>query len=288
MELNDLLIKHQIDPASVLVLRHRPFEPTLRKILPWLAAERPTLFNAYQQSQYPKVEKAMTRASHVVSFIGHEAGKALFVGVFKRGDWQEISYDEFWHLPANLELKSYGMRGMTGDRKSTLLFDLVPIDVYARWSGKLIAVWPGLERSWWRWAGRNSFLIDAILPESAFVAALPDWNEIVLSWEELKVLPTPWKAKLNDWRGIYFILDQSDGKGYVGSAYGSENILGRWSGYAAGGHGGNSELRKRDPKDFRFSILERVAPDMAAADVIRIEDSWKRRLHTRAFGLNKN
>lgn len=143
-------------------------------------------------------------------------------------------------------------------------------------------------QSWWRWAARNSFLVDSILPERAFVRAPPEWHEIVLSWEELKALPTPWKAKLSEWRGVYFILDQSDGKGYVGSAYGSENILGRWSGYAAGGHGGNSELRKREPRDFRFSILERVSPDMAAADVIRIEDSWKRRLHTRVFGLNKN
>src|SRR6185436_11951901 len=57
MKLNDLLLNNSIDPQSVLVLRHRPKEPELRRILPWLAGERPDLFNAYQQTQYEKLER---------------------------------------------------------------------------------------------------------------------------------------------------------------------------------------------------------------------------------------
>ncbi len=91
-----------------------------------------------------------------------------------------------------------------------------------------------------------------------------------------------------EWRGIYFIYDESDGKGYVGSAYGKDNILGRWLSYKASGHGGNKQLCKRYPKNFRFSILQRVSPDMDADDVIRIEGTWKERLHTRDYGLNEN
>jgi len=102
------------------------------------------------------------------------------------------------------------------------------------------------------------------------------------------VEPSTWKAALRQWRGIYFIFDESDGQGYVGAAYGTDNLLGRWLNYAARGHGGNKELRKRDPGHFRFSILERVSPDMEAADVIRLESSWKDRLHTRKFGMNEN
>jgi hypothetical protein len=35
--------------------------------------------------------------------------------------------------------------------------------------------------------------------------------------------------------------------------------------------------------------LQRVSPDMPADDVIRLEASWKLRLHTRSpFGLNSN
>ena len=75
IDLNVLLISHEIDPSQVLVMRHRPFEPELQKVLPWLAAEKPDRFNAYQQSQGPKVERAMQQAGFVASFIGHERGR---------------------------------------------------------------------------------------------------------------------------------------------------------------------------------------------------------------------
>lgn len=119
--------------------------------------------------------------------------------------------------------------------------------------------------------------------------AHPEWDEIDLGWEELAVLPTRWRAKLSEWRAIYYIFDTSDGKVYVGSAYGGENLLGRWLNYGAKGHGGNVLLRQRDPKNFRFTILQRVSPDMESADVIRLEATWKERLHTRQpWGLNEN
>jgi hypothetical protein len=78
--------------------------------------------------------------------------------------------------------------------------------------------------------------------------------------KELAVLPSRWKASLAHWHGIYYIFDTSDGKGDIGSAYGQENIAQRWLEYAASGHGGNALLRKRDPQDFQFSILQRVSP----------------------------
>ena len=118
---------------------------------------------------------------------------------------------------------------------------------------------------------------------------MPEWDEIKVSWKELSFLPTRWKSALSQWRGIYFIFDSSDGKGYVGSAYGENNLLGRWLNYAASGHGGNHLLRQRDPHTFKFTILQRVSPDMDATAVIQLESSWKRRLHTSApFGLNDN
>lgn len=39
LTLNDLLAKARLDPERVLVFRHRPPEPDLRKRLQWLAAE---------------------------------------------------------------------------------------------------------------------------------------------------------------------------------------------------------------------------------------------------------
>ena len=288
MQLNDLLTTKGIQPEDVLVMRHRPTEPEMRKVLPWLAAERPELYNAYQQTQGPRAEKALTKAKYLASFIGHASGKALFIGLYRRGVSKAITYDQYWRIPAHRELRTFGMRGFDGGRPSILLFGLERTDLYAQWSGKLITQWPAPERAWFRWANRNELLIDAILDESLLDEKMPEWDELTLSWDELKVLPSKWKARLAEWRGIYLIFDVSDAKGYVGSAYGRDNMLGRWLNYAASGHGGNKRLRQRDPKNFRYSILQRVSPDTEAADVVELESSWKDRLHTREFGLNEN
>ena len=288
MQLNDLLEEVGIDPKTVIVMRHRPGEPELRKVLPWLAAERPDVYNAYQQTQSPRAEKAMTKAAYIASFIGHASGKALFVGLYKRGKWKTISPKAYRDRPAYKELAKFGHQGLPKDWSSIFWFDLELIDFYQRWQGKMIIDWPGGERSWYRWADRNEFKIDAILEESALDAAMPAWNALVVTWDELRVLPTKWKNSLKEWRGIYLIFDKNNRQGYVGSAYGKDNILGRWLNYAATGDGGNKGLKKRDPGNFLFSILQRVSPDMEAEDIIRLEANWKDRLHTLKFGMNEN
>ena len=119
--------------------------------------------------------------------------------------------------------------------------------------------------------------VHAILEDSALDAAMKKWDELDLTWNQLSVLPKRWQAKIAEWRGIYYIFDASDGKGYVGSAYGPDNLLGRWRKYAASGHGGNRHLRERDPQHFHFTILELVSPTMDAVEVIRRENTWKER-----------
>lgn len=162
------------------------------------------------------------------------------------------------------------------------------MEFYRRWSGRLIVDWPGGKLSWWRWAEKNIFKIVAIAEDSLFEPPMPDWKELSLGIAELQALPNNWRDALVQWRGVYFIFDTSDQKGYVGSAYGKDNILGRWLTYAATGHGGNVELKGRSPVNFLFSILERVSPDMEKDDVIHLEGLWKKRLQTFDFGLNGN
>lgn len=290
MNLTSLLTSASIDPAKTLVFRHRPRESGLRKVLPWLAAEKPDVFNAYQATQSEKLEKAMLAAKHVVSFIGHEPGKAIFIGLYAIGNTKPLTYEQFWKVPAYIEMKAFGMQGfIAGIRTSCLWFNLELQDFHAAWKGKLIVRWPPPERSWWRRANRNDFQVEAILEESVLDAVMPAWNEINLGWNELAALPNRWRAVLSQWRGIYYVYDQLSRRGYVGAAYGENNILGRWQNYAKSGHGGNRLLLKCDPKNFCFTILQLVSPTMDADDVIRLESTWKDRLHTRApNGLNDN
>jgi hypothetical protein len=283
-----------IDPRNVLVLRHRPNAPALNKVLPWLAAEKPNVFNAYQQTQGERVERAMQAmvgTGCVASFLGREPGKALFVGLYSIGRARPLNREEFWRVPEYVELRRLGMRDFAEEdsRGSVLWFDLSPTDFYANWKGKLIVGWPGLERAWWRRAHQNEFPIISILEDSALDPVPPEWDEMEFSWAELQLIPTRLKFKLREWRGIYYIFDTSDDKGYVGSASGEDNLLGRWLDYGARGDGGNKLLRHRQPQNFRFTILQLVSPTMPSNDVGVIESSWKRRLHTRApHGLNDN
>jgi hypothetical protein len=209
MNFNDLLQEKGIGPEHVLVLRHRPQEPQLNKVLPWLAAEKPDLFNAYQQSQSERVERAMTHARYVASFIGREPGKALFVGLYSVEGSKQVTREQFWEIPANVELQKLGMRGFTEEspRTSILWFDLALVDFYLHWKGKLVVGWPPPERSWWRWARnpKNEMPVLAILEESALNTAMPEWDAIELTWEQLGVLLARWKSKLEEWRGIYYM-----------------------------------------------------------------------------------
>ena len=157
MYFNDLLQARRIDPNKVLVLRHRPHESQLDKVLPWLVAERPDLFSAYQQTQGQKLERVMlaiTGNGYVASFIRRESSKALFVGLYSITASTPLSYEEFWQDPSYAELKKLGMKGWDSQEagpSSILRFDLRQLtDFYAEWKGRLIVQWPGSERSWWR------------------------------------------------------------------------------------------------------------------------------------------
>ncbi len=288
---NGLIDQSGIPLNRVLVFRHRPNEPALNNVFSWLVAERPDLFDCYQSNHGSRTESSLARASYVASFIRHTPGTALFVGFYEVASSRRISVEACMERPLHRELMSLGMRGIvaTEGRETLLEFSMPLTDWHKEWRGRLIINWPGLERSWYRWADRNEFAIEAIAQESLFAPVLPPWEDLVVDWHQLAILPSSWFTALGQWRGIYVIIDQSDGKQYVGSACGAENILQRWREYARSGHGGNKLLRGRDPRNFRFAILQRLSPDMSEAETVRIEAGWKRRLRTQApAGLNEN
>jgi hypothetical protein len=294
MTLNDILALKDIDPKNVLVFRHRPHQRKLNRVLPWIIEDRPDTFNAYQSTQSEMLERIMDRMKgngYIASFYGHEAKKALFVGLYAIKGSTRITEEDFWKIPENLEMKEYGLSGFLNHKGDAgLWFNLELVkDFYPEWKGRLMLSWPPPERSWWRRAHKNVMSVSAILEDTGLVNVNQDWESLVLTYNELQAMPKKLRTIISQWRGIYYIFDTSDGKGYVGSAYGNDNILGRWMNYAETGHGGNKLLRNRNPEKFEFSILQRVSPDMDPEEIIRLENTWKKRLHTRdKFGLNDN
>lgn len=106
-----------------------------------------------------------------------------------------------------------------------------------------------------------------------------------------------WKAALSNVKGVYLIADLSNGKKYVGSAYGDAGIWSRWSCYIGTGHGWNDELTKlidREGLDyarnnFRISLLEYRPARTDDATIMEREAFWKEALLSRVpHGYNRN
>lgn len=299
MNFNDLLPKN-ISPENVIIFRHRPSEPKLMKEFPRLAADFPNVFNAYQQTQSStRVENSLKRLigkdSYVASFIGLEPGRAVFVALYQIRSSKSLTPKEFADIPEYIEIERLGgsfwftEKMVTEGRSTVEWFDLVATDFYSEWKGRLVVEWPKPERVWCRRAQNNDLKVLFINEQSLFDEPKPKWRDIDLSWEDLKYLSPFLKQCLSQWRGIYLIFDVHKHQGYVGSAYGADNLLGRWQNYKQTGHGGNKLLHDRSPENFRFTILELVSPEMGQEEIIPIESNWKKRLHTRhPYGLNDN
>ena len=122
----------------------------------------------------------------------------------------------------------------------------------------------------------------------------PGYENVSKSWKELQNILNKgaWKTALENQKGIYLITDKSNGKMYVGAAYGEDMIYGRWSTYIKNGHGGNAELRTLDfshiKDNFYYSILDIYKSTTPDEIILKRESWWKKTLQSRAFGYNKN
>lgn len=129
----------------------------------------------------------------------------------------------------------------------------------------------------------------------------PGYDNVVLPFNMLELLvhnqKQDWITALGNVKGIYVICDKSNGKKYVGSAYGDAGVWSRWSCYASTGHGYNDELVDLINKkgldyarqNFQISLLEVISMRTDDEAIIRRESFWKEVLLTRTeFGYNKN
>jgi len=103
----------------------------------------------------------MGRAEYVASFIGREPGKAVFVGVYHNLGGTERSTADLREIPAFKELEKIDPGSDASFTRATcILYELELMNVLTGLIGKLVVDWPRMERNWYRWADRNSFVID--------------------------------------------------------------------------------------------------------------------------------
>ena len=177
------------------------------------------------------------------------------------------------------------------------LYDLERIDVLKEYENKLTIEWGRGTRSWAQ-KGSTEKPIISIQPEKMKV--FTGFEGIVLSYDELKDIvynPTgysEWHTALSSVHAIYLIVDTENGKQYVGSAYGKDGLLGRWSCYVSTKHGNNKLIKETLCKyperyhKFQFSILQVLPKTLAPQEITDIENLYKKKLLSVDFGMNAN
>lgn len=239
----------------------------------------------YQSSQSSPV---FSDCDQIISFIGLDGTKAKFIGVYDvLGCESGLNYQ----YPKSFLYKDTSVGEYIYKLKKDERFEFL--------AGRLVIDWGKAALSWHQWLDGKEKKIIEILP-MGYVNEFPGYLNFVLSYKELKkIIENPdanskWHQMLSAVAGVYLIIDSQTGKQYIGSAYGKEGILGRWKTYAKCGGGENKQLELLlvdDPdyaENFRFSILQTVSASLTKTEVINVENLYKVKLGSRAFGLNSN
>jgi len=239
-------------------------------------------FELYQSNQ----GRPIFRCDYIVSCLGEKHSMARVFGVYAV---EGVARDAGRNWPAEYLYPEM--------RPGLLWYKLRKLQDFADLENRVVFKWGSSPRAWHQRLGPREVV--EILPPG-YVREFPGFDDTLLSYAELQaIIAQPaanreWHRALGSVAGIYLITDTRDGRQYVGSAIGKDGLLGRWSGYARDGHGGNKLLRALLADDveaarhFRFSILRAMPVTVTPNEVLASEVIHKRKLDSRAFGLNSN
>ena len=266
--------------ARVKMVRHKDGRVDLHDLY---RKDRNT-FLAYQSSQNNPV---FHDVDYIVSFVGEDNSNARFIGVYRvNGSLERTAPLDLIHYPtANPMLLTryvYPMEEEPG-------YEDLKERVIVRWCNPI---------AWHQWLCNEMEVVE--LSQGLHYRRFTDYLDFVLTFDELSEIVVnrydDWHRALSNINGVYLICDNSTGLLYVGSAYGTDGVWGRWSEYVAtGGHGGNRALQdllavddEYSRRNFLFSLLMLLPKSVTPEEAIRKEQIFKRKLGSRSCGLNGN
>lgn len=294
MQLRDIFAAYGLDLRRIAVCFHVSDKPRLHKALPALADAEPDLFDAFQDQHGPNVEATLKQRDFMASFVMRDGSEYVFAGMFEITGHRFQTMAELDADPRRIELRrrygdiSFQELGARTGRLGREVFSLRALAETDSLVGRLIVSKPPRTRVYRFVAENLESRVVEITRTRQLVPPAPEWNEFIVNAADLAHLPRDHALRLQGWRGVYLITDERDGSRYVGSAYGQDNLLGRWRAHVARELGVTAELGMRETSMFRFSILQLLTHDAEPAVVQAIESNWKIRLHTRDWGLNRN
>lgn len=241
----------------------------------FLDHQNDNLFDDYVREHTPVNAKLLMQTDYVVVFVA-DGKYSRFAGVY------QVFGEDFRN-------------------KDKIFVKVRVLDVFRQFGGRVLVDWGGMAaQRWLQWFKNDKNIIQ--IDEGIISMMIPfrTYNDVLLDFKELKnIVDTDnaeWREKLKAVNGIYGISDKSNGKLYIGSAYGEEGIWGRWKDYAeTKGHGNNDmlvDIIKQNPDyawdNLQWFILETFSLDVTDAYTVERENLYKLKLCTRRFGYNKN
>ncbi|WP_084624802.1 DUF6508 domain-containing protein [Mesorhizobium sp. LSJC265A00] len=263
---NAVLRTEGIDPAKVLLVRHQDTRSTRNRSPYMLWRTDLESLELYQRIQS---KDRFPLGSTLASFLATPSGETLFFGLY------------------TVNARGVAPPGMIDpvsgrDVAGMHLYTIEPDRRLSEYRGLLVVDWGLGFRTWIQKAQRQDKPI-AELRRVASEPSFPGFTDFSHDLDAIEMIPESWKDVLRSVKGVYVLVCKETGKLYVGSAKGEESLWGRFANYAATGHGGNVELKRRGKKTYQVSILEVTNTGFG---IERLEESWKRKLMSRNFGLN--
>ena len=277
---SDILSKVGIDPAKVKLIRHALIDVGFRRCY-----EKGKVYE-YTCHQYVGFSRGY---EYWAVFISGTGTLAKFYALYRVGPSVPDTADLIPEGMPDCEVRKYN-----GEH---VIFQLTPIDLLKEYEGRLTIDW-GKSTRMWHQKGTSEKPVVSIQPDKKKVFS--GFEDLVLSYDELKEIITnpevydAWHTALCSVSAIYLIVDRETGKQYVGSAYGSEGLLGRWACYVDTFHGNNKRMKDlicdypERYHSFQFSILQILPKTVTAEEVVTIETRYKKKLLSIEFGMNDN
>jgi hypothetical protein len=276
--LSDILRRNQIDAQDVKLIRHALSHDGFKECY------NKAMIKEYTQQQDQGFSDGF---KYWIVFISDKGTHCKFYNCYKVIGSKP---DTINNMPENFPHPEW----FKGERE---FYDLEEVEILSDLKDRLIIDWGKGTRKWAQ-KGTNDKAIIAIQANPKMV--FNGFEKLVLTHDELKeilndtITYSEWHTALSSIYAIYLIVDRKNGKQYVGSAYGKDGLLGRWSIYAATGHGNNKLMKEAvctypdRYTEFQFSILQILPKNLTDDEIINIESLYKKKLLTKEFGMNDN
>ncbi len=272
--LNTVLREAGLDPADVRVLRHKDTRAT-KGLSPYeLWRDNRPQFEWYQSTQ-SITNRSKLEAPYWAAFVTTFDNEDLFAGLYS------VRYRGLLES----DTPSTHIAGATDKAGENDVWDTTLCEELSDLIGRMVIEWGPGKLAWVQYANKNDKPIvelRRVFREEDF----PGFLNFIRPLSAILAMPKSWTAALSAAKGVYLLTCPKTREQYVGSASGEDGFLGRWTGYALNGHGGNVRLMSREPSDYQVSILEVAGTSATLDDILQMEGRWQAKLQTVDMGLN--